>query len=105
MAAGLAAGFRQRHGATRRPPLPWTPAGGVAGPGNGSAPTTSWAEGQVIVQDVVLPVPPGLATGAYAIAIGFYDAAYGQRLSVDGAAEHLLPQNRAVLTQKILVRP
>jgi hypothetical protein len=74
-------------------------------PGNGTAPTTSWAKGQVIAQEVALPVAPGAGTGTYRIAVGFYDAAYGDRLPVAGGTEHVLPQNRAVLSQEIIFGP
>jgi hypothetical protein len=72
-------------------------------PGDGAAPTTSWAKGQVIVQEAALPVVPGSGSGTHRIAVGFYDAAYGGRLPVAGAAEHILPQNRAVLPDEIVV--
>jgi hypothetical protein len=72
-------------------------------PGNGTAPTTSWAKGQVIVQEVALPVVSGAERGLHRIAVGFYDAAYGERLPVAGAAEHILPQNRVILPQEITI--
>jgi hypothetical protein len=74
-------------------------------PGNGTAPTTSWAKGQVVVQDVALPVAPGAGTGTYRIAVGFYDAAYGDRLPVTAPVEHVLPGDRALLTDEITVGP
>jgi 4-amino-4-deoxy-L-arabinose transferase-like glycosyltransferase len=74
-------------------------------PGNGGAPTTSWATGQAIVQEVAVPVAPDTRAGTYRIAVGFYDAAHGERLSATGAPEHLLPQNRAVLPGEITIRP
>jgi hypothetical protein len=74
-------------------------------PGDGSAPTTSWADGQVIVQDTEVPVSHELDAGSYAVAVGFYDAAYGKRLSVSGAPENLLPEDRAVLTHEVSIGP
>jgi hypothetical protein len=74
-------------------------------PGNGTAPTTSWAQGQVIVQKAMLPVASDTGSGTYVIAVGFYDAAYGGRLSANGAAEHVLSQNRAILPDKVTVGP
>jgi hypothetical protein len=68
-------------------------------------PTTSWAKGQVIAQEAALPVAPDAVTGMYSIAVGFYDAAYGGRLSVTGAAEHVLSQHRAVLPEEITIGP
>jgi hypothetical protein len=87
-----------------------TPEGELQGqvdllPGAGTAPTTSWARGQVIVQEVALPVAPGAETGTSVIAVGFYDAAYGGRLSVAGATEHVLSQNQAVLPDEVTVGP
>jgi hypothetical protein len=84
------------------------PDGGLVGqvdriPGNGTAPTSSWAEGQVIVDEVALPTPPGAEDGPYRIAIGFYDAAYGGRLSVTDGDGGTLPQNRAILPVQIEV--
>jgi hypothetical protein len=74
-------------------------------PGDAMAPTTGWAKGQVIVQEAALPVAPDAGSGTYRIAVGFYDAAYGGRLPVAGAPEHVLPQNRALLPQEITVGP
>jgi hypothetical protein len=74
-------------------------------PGNGMTPTTSWAKGQAIAQEAALPVAPDAVTGTYSIAVGFYDAAYGGRLSVTGAAEHVLSQHRAVLPEEITIGP
>jgi hypothetical protein len=80
--------------------------GGLVGqvdriPGNGTAPTSSWAEGQVIVDEVALPTAPGAEAGPYRIAIGFYDAAHGERLSVTDGDGEVLPQNRAILPVQI----
>jgi hypothetical protein len=82
--------------------------GGLVGqvdriPGNGTAPTSSWAEGQVIVDEVALPTAPSAETGLFQIAIGFYDAAYGERLSVIDADGEILPKNRAILPVQIEV--
>lgn len=56
-------------------------------PGGGTAPTTSWAEGQVIVERVDLPVRAGMSPGTGRIAVGFYDPLYGHRLPVTAADE------------------
>lgn len=61
-------------------------------PGGGTAPTTSWAAGQVIVEQVELPVRAGAPPGTGRIAVGFYDAAYGDRLvsGEDGGEEQVI---------------
>jgi hypothetical protein len=74
-------------------------------PGNGAAPTTSWAKDQVIVQELELPVASDAQEGEHVIALGFYDAAYGERLPVAGTADFVLPQHRAVLPEEVTVRP
>ena len=72
-------------------------------PGNGAAPTSTWAEGQVIVGEVALPTAPSAETGRYRIAVGFYDAAYGERLSVTDVDGRDLPENQAILPVEIEV--
>jgi 4-amino-4-deoxy-L-arabinose transferase-like glycosyltransferase len=72
-------------------------------PGAGSAPTTSWAPDQVIVDELVLPIAEDAAPGTYHIAVGLYDAASGGRLPVtDGSGEHL-PDGRVILPIEITV--
>jgi hypothetical protein len=58
-------------------------------PGGGTAPTTSWAAGQVIVERVDLPVRVDAPAGLYQIAVGFYDVRYGDRLPVFAAGQAL----------------
>ncbi len=60
-------------------------------PGAGGAPTTSWAAGQVVVDKIDLPVDPDASTGGYQIAVGFYDASYGDRLPVTDRSGEALP--------------
>jgi hypothetical protein len=72
-------------------------------PDNGAAPTSTWAEGQVIVGEVALPTAPSAETGRYRIAVGFYDAAYGERLSVTDVDGRDLPENQAILPVEIEV--
>jgi hypothetical protein len=68
-------------------------------PGNGSAPTSSWAAGQVIVEEIALPVAADAPPGAYHIAVGFYDASYGDRLvAMDGSGQ-TLAGDQAILTE------
>jgi len=66
-------------------------------PGGGMAPTSSWATGQVIVEEFALPVPATALPGVYRLAVGLYDAAYGGRLPVADAAGQPLPDDQAVL--------
>lgn len=74
-------------------------------PGNGLAPTSSWTAGQVVVEKVPLPVAADAPPGGYHIAVGFYDAAYGDRLPVTDSTGHLLPGNQAVLPAEIGIAP
>lgn len=71
-------------------------------PGDGSAPTSSWAAGQVIVGQIALPVAADASPGDYHIAIGFYDAFYGSRLSVTDAGQSL-PNDQAILPVEIAI--
>ncbi len=72
-------------------------------PGDGSAPTSSWTAGQVIVEQISLPVAADAPPGDYCIAVGFYDAFYGGRLSVADAAGQSLPDDRAILLLKVTI--
>ncbi len=68
-----------------------------------SAPPTSWAVGQVLVDEIDLPVAADAPPGSYRIAVGFYDAAYGDRLSVTDEAGTPLPDDRALLPAVVTV--
>lgn len=72
-------------------------------PGDGKAPTTSWAAGQVIVDEVELPVQDNAPPGHYQIALGFYDAYYGDRLPVVGSSDGRLRDKEAILPVNITV--
>lgn len=72
-------------------------------PGQGSAPTTSWAPGQVVVEDISLLVAPDAPEGAYQVVVGFYDAAYGSRLPVEDASGRRLDEDQATLPVDIEV--
>jgi len=67
-------------------------------PGAGLAPSTTWAAGQVLVDEVTLPVAADAPPGVYRIAVGFYDAVHGSRLPVGSEAD------QAVLPVEIVVR-
>lgn len=53
-------------------------------PGQGTLPTTSWVEGEVIVDEYEITVDPQAPTGDYQLAIGMYDPASGVRLPIIG---------------------
>jgi len=59
-----------------------------------SPPTSHWAQGEVIVENYTLPRP---ATGEYAVALGLYDAATGQRLRMRSARDQNLSDDQYVL--------
>jgi len=69
----------------------------------GGAPTTSWAPGQVIVDEIALLVAADAPDGTYHIAVGMYDANSGGRLPVTDASGHSLPDDQAVLPVKITI--
>ncbi|MGD1997225.1 MAG: hypothetical protein PVH62_10685, partial [Anaerolineae bacterium] len=72
-------------------------------PGGGLAPTSSWATGQVIVEEVGVPVAADAPPGTYRIAIGFYNVAHGDRLDVTGPGGEPLPDSQAVLPVEITI--
>ncbi len=72
-------------------------------PAGGDAPTTSWAPGQVIVDEIVLPVAADAPAGAYHIAVGMYDAASGGRLPLTDDSGQFLPDDQAVLPVEITI--
>jgi hypothetical protein len=71
-------------------------------PGDGSAPTSSWAAGQVIVEQIALPVAADAPPGDYHIAVGFYDASYGSRLPVTDAGQPL-SDDQAILPVEVAI--
>jgi len=72
-------------------------------PGRGQAPTSSWAAGQVIVDEIALPVDVDAPPGVYHIAVGFYEVAYGTRLPVTDASGQPLPDDRAILPVEVII--
>jgi hypothetical protein len=69
----------------------------------GGAPTTSWAPGQVIVDEIALAIADDAPSGTYHIAVGMYDAISGGRLPVTDGSGHPLPDDQAVLPVEIIV--
>jgi hypothetical protein len=80
------------HGQVDRPPL------------NGAAPTHTWVSGQVVVDDMMLPVLSDAPPDAYHIAVGLFDLATGLRLPVFDAAGEELPNQQIVLPVEINVQ-
>jgi len=72
-------------------------------PGGGAAPTTSWVPGQVIVDEIALPVATDAPAGTYYVAVGLYDAAGGGRLPITDPSGNLLPNDQAILPIEITV--
>ncbi|MEW5959471.1 MAG: hypothetical protein AB1801_17240, partial [Chloroflexota bacterium] len=68
-------------------------------PLNGQYPTSAWQPGEVVVDDIELPIPAGLAPGDYRLVTGMYDLDTGQRLPATGGDVRPLPGNMIVLTQ------
>ena len=72
-------------------------------PGGGPAPTTSWAPGQAIIDDLALPVDGDAPQGTYTIAVGMYDPKRGGRLPITDASGQRLPGDRAPLPFEIAI--
>ncbi|MGQ9502537.1 MAG: glycosyltransferase family 39 protein [Anaerolineae bacterium] len=53
-------------------------------PGGGNAPTTGWIVGEVITDELRLPLPASLPAGSYRLILGMYHAMSGMRLPVLG---------------------
>jgi hypothetical protein len=64
-------------------------------PGDGALPTRGWLPREVVTDPRRIALPASLPAGAYRLELGWYDAATGQRLTVNappGADHLLLPQ-------------
>jgi hypothetical protein len=72
-------------------------------PAGGAAPTASWAAGQVVVDEMELPVAADASPGTYYIAVGMYDAASGGRLPLTDVSGQSWPDDQAVLSVEINV--
>jgi hypothetical protein len=65
-------------------------------PVNGTRPTTSWREGELIVDRYSVLLDPEAPPGEYAVEVGLYDPATGRRVSLldssgKAVADHLIP--------------
>ncbi|MCL4498908.1 MAG: glycosyltransferase family 39 protein [Chloroflexi bacterium] len=65
-------------------------------PGDGTLPTTGWAPGEIVVDHYTLTIEDGTEPGDYAIYVGMYDRATGERLSVLDASGQAV-DNKVVL--------
>ncbi|HMR66580.1 MAG TPA: glycosyltransferase family 39 protein, partial [Anaerolineae bacterium] len=59
-------------------------------PTNHRYPTSVWSPGEIIPDQVLIPLPAGLAAGEYQVVAGLYDFATGQRVPIVGTAEDSL---------------
>ncbi|MBN1995577.1 MAG: glycosyltransferase family 39 protein [Anaerolineae bacterium] len=53
-------------------------------PLNGAYPTSLWDPGEIIADEIVIPLPAELPGGQYQLVLGMYDFQTGQRLAVSG---------------------
>jgi hypothetical protein len=61
-------------------------------PADSGAATPTWREGEVIVDNHVVDLPPDLPAGSYTVRVGFYDENTGERLpQADGSDSFTLP--------------
>ncbi|MCP4429161.1 MAG: hypothetical protein GY803_32140, partial [Chloroflexi bacterium] len=63
----------------------------------GGLPSDTWAEGQIIVDEYVVPLPPDAPPGVYRVAVGLYTAANGLRLPATDGDGTAVPDNRVIL--------
>lgn len=59
-------------------------------PLKGEWPTGRWIEGEVVVDDYFVAVPPDLPPGFYSLIIGLYQPDTGQRLTLSNGQDHWL---------------
>lgn len=62
-------------------------------------PTSSWAAGEIIIDEHELTIPPTLPAGSYTLALGMYDAETLQRLLLCDADGQARPDNQLVFTE------
>jgi hypothetical protein len=58
-------------------------------PLNGAYPTSLWDPGEIIADEIIIPLPPDLS-GSYALTVGLYDLKTGIRLPTPGRSENSL---------------
>ncbi len=72
-------------------------------PGNGEWPTSSWAPGQVVKDEIAVRVDERAPAGQYQVAVGFYDPAYGDRLPVTSVTGEPSDRTEVVLPLDVTV--
>lgn len=73
-------------------------------PGGGERPTTSWLEGEIVIDQYEMALKPDTPPGEYRVEIGMYDATTGQRLPVFAKNGERLPQDRILFDQAITIQ-
>lgn len=73
-------------------------------PGNGCCPTHTWAEGEVVVDEHVIPLRANLPPGSYDLMVGLYDEETWNRLPAYDKQENLLATD-GVLIAAVTVHP
>ena len=73
-------------------------------PGDGCCPTDTWVEGEIVVDRHVIALPADLTPDTYALMVGMYNDANGQRLPVFDAEGRELPDQQVLLAE-VAVRP
>jgi len=75
-------------------------------PVNGAYPTSLWDPGEIIRDQIVVPLPAGLDKGKYALVVGLYDPSTGQRLEVSSSEAQVAQAAKSeILLQQISIRP
>lgn len=69
-------------------------------PARGQYPTSLWDVGETIVDPVTLPLDPPLPAGEYALVIGLYNLATGERLSAPGLSNGELQLQKITLHEQ-----
>jgi hypothetical protein len=59
-------------------------------PQKGEWPTSRWVKGEVVVDEYLVAIPPGLPAGFYEIIVGLYRLETGQRLTLADGHDHWL---------------
>ncbi len=57
-------------------------------PQKGEWPTSRWVKGEVVVDEYLVAIPPGLSAGFYDIIVGLYRPETGQRLTLTNGQDH-----------------
>jgi len=74
-------------------------------PLGGLRPTTTWMEGEYLIDEYRFSVQPDAPPGEYLIEVGMYDASNGERLPIYEMDGERLPGDRVLLDERLTVRP